>query len=200
MHLTYASSVHLSPHPVTSLHSSLPPCQTSLRQHNSLFSLSTTVAAAVPSAWLYPHHPPTLLPTRLPKGRKARLWPSAWWARTAVCSGITPAEKGGIPSPGTFVRRGHCLLLTRQLFKGLPTPTGEVKGRNLTSDQQWCQCSLHLRSPPQFISSESRLVWFLKIPLFFFTFNKANFYKHVLGSIHNQIYTADARTVIRMSP
>lgn len=56
MHLTFASSVHLSPHPVTSLHSSLPPCQTSLRQHNSLFSLSTTVAAAVPSAWLCPHH------------------------------------------------------------------------------------------------------------------------------------------------
>lgn len=79
-------------------------------------------------------HPPTLLPTRLPKGRKARLWPSAWWARTAVCSGITPAEKGGIPSPGTFVRRGRCLVLTRQLFKALLAPTDEVKGRNSTSD------------------------------------------------------------------
>lgn len=51
-------------------------------------------------------------------------------------------------------------------------------------------------------SSPANHVWFgfLEIPLFFFTFNKANFYKHVLESMQNQIYTADARTVIRMSP
>lgn len=74
---------------------------------------SSAISLAVP--------PP---PTHPPKGRKARLWPSAWWARTAVCSGITPAEKGGIPSPGTFVRCGHCLLLTRQLFKPPRGPHG----------------------------------------------------------------------------
>lgn len=70
-----------------------------------------------------------LLLTRFPKGRKAHLWPSAWWAPTAVCSGITPAEKGGIPAPTAFVTARPLFAFDKTAVQSPPGPHGWREGK-----------------------------------------------------------------------
>lgn len=122
--------------PLPSLHSSLPPCETSLRQHNPLFSHSTTVAAAAPSAWLSPppptHTHPNLGQPAYQRAGRPVSGPVPDGLGQQCVLGLRPLKRGAFHRRGAFVRR--CLLLTRQLFKALLASTGEVKGRNLTSD------------------------------------------------------------------
>lgn len=75
-----------------------------------------------------------LLLTRFPKGRKANLWPSAWWAPTAVCSGITPAEKGGIPAPAAFVTARPLFAFDKTAVQSPHGPHGWREGKEPRGD------------------------------------------------------------------
>lgn len=108
--------------------------RTPLRQHNSLFSLTTTVAIeCCQPDWCIPRAALPLLLTRFPKGRKARLWPSAWWAPTAVCSGITATEKGGIPALAAFVTARPLFAFDKTAVQSTPGPSVGREGRT----QRW---------------------------------------------------------------
>lgn len=120
-------------------------------------SVSTTLLSSYKSAVIpsvrplrstrgTPSPPPTPVPmpqllTRPPKGRKAYLWPVAWWAPTAVCSGIRPCERGGAFQQQRLLWQAtHCLLFTRQLFKALSTPRTAWRERIQGRTSVYCFC------------------------------------------------------------
>lgn len=83
---------------------------------------------SIPSAAL------PLLLTRFPKGRKAHLWPSVWWAPTAVCSGITAAEKGGIPALSAFVTARPLFAFDKTAVQSPPGPYVWHEGKEPRGD------------------------------------------------------------------
>lgn len=138
-------------------------------------SVSTTLLSSYKSAVIpsvrplrstrgTPSPPPTPVPmpqllTRPPKGRKAYLWPVAWWAPTAVCSGIRPCERGGgIPATAAFVTGDPLFAFYKTAVQSPLDPAHGVKGTHsredfrllllLALDVLWQL--LYLSSPPVF--------------------------------------------------
>lgn len=159
----FTSSINLSSHPTPffctppslPLTSSLPNSPPSAQLF--IFSYYNS-GNRVLSAWQSIHSeagftPMAALPlllTRFPKGRKAHLWPSAWWAPTAVCSGITPGEKGGIPAPAAFVTARPLFAFDKTAVQSPPGPHGWREGKEPRGDFRLMVVSL---PPPPEVAS-----------------------------------------------
>lgn len=165
-HLNFTSSINLSSHPLpflctppsllpltSSLPNSPPSAQLFIFSYYNSGNRVLSAWQSIPSeAGFTPLAALPLLLTRFPKGRKAHLWPSAWWAPTAVCSGITPAEKGGIPAPAAFVTARPLFAFDKTAVQSPPGPHGWREGKEPRGDFRLMvvsvdvRCHLHLRS------------------------------------------------------